>query len=124
MTDTTKLDVETEHCRFEVWVLNPDDLDVDDFDWSVAVIHRDDGPALRWMNSEGALISEEWFSDGRRHRMGDRPAVVYTSGAMWWYRSGLLHRDGDEPAYVSETGDISEVWHDGVRRQKPTKRSR
>ena len=67
-------------------------------------IHRDgDQPAIIW--SDG---SQEWYQKGKHHRDGDQPAIIWSDGNQeWtqqWYHRGQLHRDGDQPAII---------WGDG-----------
>ena len=59
------------------------------------------GDGIRWLDS-----------DGRPHRDGDRPAVVWADGAQEWYRHGQFHRDGDRPAAVYADG-TQEWYRDG-----------
>ena len=58
-----------------------------------------------------------WFdSDGKRHRDGDLPAVVYAEGGQGWYQHGKLHRDGDLPAVVEAEGAQGWFQHGVIHR--------
>lgn len=50
---------------------------------------------------------EEWYQDGRLHRVGG-PAIVHADGSAEWYRDGWLHRE-DGPAIVRPGGH--EEWY-------------
>ena len=67
----------------------------------ITVPHRDNGPALKYLNSK--KWSEIWYKDGKIHRDG-HPAVIeyYSDGEIKteaWYKDGELHRK-DGPAVV------------------------
>jgi hypothetical protein len=49
-----------------------------------------------------------WYKEGKRHRDGDLPAVIYSDGNQHWYKEGKLHRDGDLPAVILSDG--SQWW--------------
>lgn len=67
-----------------------------------SVIHRDGGPALIRKNSTGLVLQEEYYSQGKLHRAGDRPAVII--GRHVEYRDrGELHRVAG-PALITESG--------------------
>ena len=73
----------------KVWVLNPQDLDVFDFDWNKAILYRDnDLPAI-----EGSDGTKEWFQNGKIHRDNDLPAIEYPSGTKEWYQNGKFVKD-------------------------------
>jgi hypothetical protein len=70
--------------------------------------------------------TQKWFdAEGKLHRDGDLPAIVYqrSSGATstfgvcgQWFRHGLLHREGGKPAVVdSNDVESAEWWVNGVR---------
>jgi hypothetical protein len=40
------------------------------------------------------------------HRGGDRPAIVYSDGAVIYMQMGVIHRDGDNPAVITKNGCI------------------
>ena len=58
-----------------------------------------------WMCPSG---KREWFRNGKLHREGDQPAVIFASGTLEWYTKGLLHRGGDHPARIRADG--TQVW--------------
>lgn len=63
--------------------------------------HRDgDLPAVVW--DDGSQI---WWQHGKHHRDDDLPAVVWKSGVQAWYQHGEEHRDGDLPSRVRPGGD-------------------
>ena len=65
-------------------------------------LHRDgDEPAVIWSNG-----TKEYYKNGKSHRDGDKPAVIWSDGAKWYYKNGKLHRDGDEPAVINSDGTI------------------
>ena len=67
--------------------------------------HRDgDLPAVIWTSG-----SQEWYKEGKQHRDHDRPAEIWADDTQWWYRDGLRHRDGDQPAIIEADG--SQEWH-------------
>ena len=45
-------------------------------------IHREDGPAIEWVDG-----SNFWFLKGKRHRE-DGPAIEWAKGDKWWYLNG------------------------------------
>ena len=53
-------------------------------------------------------------SDGKLHRDGDQPAIIYASGTKTWYKNGQPYRDGDQPAIIY-ADDTKEWWRNGVR---------
>ena len=57
---------------------------------------------------------KEWRRNGKRHRDGDLPSIVWSNGHQLWYRNGKLHRDGDLPAVIWRTGK-QEWWRNGER---------
>jgi len=71
------------------------------------VTHRDDASVER----------ELFWKEGRIHREGDRPAVVWyrADGSVEreaFYKEGQLHREGDRPAVVCyrADGSASREW--------------
>ena len=57
---------------------------------------------------------KEWYKNGRLHRGGDLPAVIYARGIKMWYKNGRLHRGGDLPAIVTKKG--TKQWYkNGLR---------
>ena len=77
--------------------------------------HRDrDLPAVQiYDQATGALLREEWWRHGKRHRIG-KPAVVHHG--FWqdkmWYQDDLLHRvDGPAVVGVDKNGNVMhEEW--------------
>jgi hypothetical protein len=71
-----------------------------------------DRPRARSMSREPIIDkygTTTWFdSDGKPHRDGDLPAVVYPCDAQIWYQHGKIHREGDLPAVVYADG--TQVW--------------
>lgn len=68
----------------------------------------------------------EWFAYGKRHRGGDRPAVVCTDPQElkitdWreWWINGKRHREGDKPARIFN--DRQEWWINGKRHREGDK---
>lgn len=53
--------------------------------------------------------SEHWYREGKLHRDGDQPAIIYSNGDKLWRRHGKLHRDGDQPAIIWANGD--KAWY-------------
>ncbi len=83
-----------------------------------------DGPAYIEVNSEsGMVLEEQYFCHGALHRQ-DGPAVTSRSsegGVLFeaWYREGKQHRDASEgPAVIFWNDDgsyaIAEFWQNGV----------
>jgi hypothetical protein len=73
-------------------------------------LHRDgDLPAVVWANG-----SQEWYQHGLCHRDGDLPAAVWPDRLQAWYHHGQLHRDGDLPAVVWSDGH-QEWYQRGLR---------
>jgi hypothetical protein len=64
--------------------------------------HREDGPAIQWLNG-----SEEWLFEDQFHRVGG-PAVENINGDKAWYIHGKLHRE-DGPAI--ENADGYKGWY-------------
>ena len=72
-------------------------------------LHRGgDLPAVIWDNG-----CQFWYKNGEWHRDGDLPAVIL-QGTQWWYKNGKLHRDGDRPA-VTDTDGIRLWFKNGER---------
>ena len=59
----------------------------------------------RFTNPDG---TEEWYLNGKLHRDGDLPAVIFSNDEFAWYKNGERHRDGDEAAVISK---ISNTWY-------------
>lgn len=62
------------------------------------IFHREDGPAIEWINGDKA-----WYINGNLHR-DEGPAVEFVQGDMSWFKNGKLHRE-DGPAYISRNPD-------------------
>ena len=85
---------------------------------------REGGPAYIYKNREGEIIRQEWYKNGKLHRL-DGPAIELGSPAKparpWkqeWYKDGERHRVGG-PAYVNKDPkyryfDKEEWWQNGV----------
>ena len=87
----------------KVWVMNPEELDINNFDWGKATFHREnDKPAIEWLDG-----SKEWYKEGKIHRESDLPAIERSNGSKYWYKEGKRHRDNDKPAII---------WNDGTKR--------
>jgi hypothetical protein len=54
-----------------------------------------------------------WWLDGKRHREGDAPAVVYANGDREWWVDGKRHRGGQMPALIRSTD--AQWWEFGDR---------
>jgi hypothetical protein len=75
-------------------------------------LHRDgDLPALIWADG-----SQYWFKHGKLHRDGDLPAQIHSNGTQLWYQHGKLHRDGDLPAAICSIGTQS--WYQHGKRHR------
>ena len=70
-------------------------------DKSKTILHRIDGPAIKWANG-----NEAWYVNGKRHRL-DGPAYDYAEGGKAWYVDDKLHRL-DGPAF--EYTDEDKAW--------------
>ena len=59
--------------------------------------------------------TEKWRNkDGKLHREGDKPAVIWANGTQVFWKNGKLHRDGDKPARIWASG-IQEFFKNGVQ---------
>jgi hypothetical protein len=75
-------------------------------------LHRNgDLPALIYAAGEQC-----WYKEGKLHRDGDLPAAIYASGIQCWYKKGKRHRDGDLPAIIYANGHQS--WYKEGERYK------
>jgi len=95
-------------------VLEPQDIYTEEVDrynkryYKNGKLHRDgDEPAVIW--SDG---SKHYYKSGKRHRDGDKPAVINSDGTIRYYKDGKLHRDGDKPADIDSDGSV-EYWKNG-----------
>lgn len=74
---------------------------------SAGELSRPDGPALLERAESGALLWEEWWEDGRKHRADGGPAVADydeegcgTICVQEWWQNGKRHRlDGPARIY-------------------------
>ena len=66
------------------------------------------------IGNNGLLLA--WYKHGKRHRDGDLPAVILTTGmcTCMWFKNGKVHRSGDLPAVTSQNG-TAEWWKHGKR---------
>ena len=71
-------------------------------DKAMSVFHREDGPAVEWLNGYKA-----WFLNNKRHRE-DAPAIEWPNGTKDWYLNGKRHRE-DGPAIEYASG--SKSWY-------------
>ena len=77
------------------------------------LLHREDGPALI------TYSASYWFINGRLHREGDEPAMVFSDQIlMSWWKNGKRHRI-DTPAVV-HGGLDDEWWVNGVKYREET----
>lgn len=86
-------------------------------------LHRpseeEDLPASVLYNINTTKIQENWYYEGKRHRDGDKPALIIRHqnnniGRLEWYQNGTLHRDGDLPASISQNENgivIRQQWY-------------
>lgn len=60
------------------------------------------------MSTNGLVIdtigNQWWYKNGKLHRNGDLPAIIYTDGSQFWLKNGKYHRD-DGPARISGISD-------------------
>ncbi len=67
-------------------------------------IHRDgDLPAIIWVHG-----AKEWYKEGKCHRDGNLPAIIRADGSQYWFKEGKIHRDGDLPACIRLDG--TQLW--------------
>jgi len=72
--------------------------------------HREGNkPAVVYANG-----TKEWWKNGKLHRDGNKPAVVWTNGRKEWWKNDKRHRDGDKPAVVLANGTKA-WWKNGKR---------
>lgn len=79
-------------------------------------LHREDNPALIYLNRDGTILSEFWYQNGKQHRTSsssfsvgeedgeDLPAIIiYKNNKIIkkiWCSNNKIHRDGNLPAYI------------------------
>lgn len=51
---------------------------------------------------------QAWLKNGRPHRDGDKPALIWPDGRREWWVDGRQHRDGNKPAVIRLDG--SREW--------------
>lgn len=74
-------------------------------------IHRDGLPAYM----SHTQCTQLWYKHNKLHRENDLPAAEYPDDREWWI-DGKRHRDGDKPAVVNgRSGDCLEWWVDDKR---------
>jgi len=96
----------------KVWVLNPEELDINNFDWSRATFHREnDKPAVEYSNG-----SKEWYKENKLHRENDLPAFEDPNGIKRWYKEGKRHRENDLPAFEDSSG--TKCWYKEGKRHR------
>ena len=80
-------------------------------------LHRDgDLPAIVWKNG-----GKEWYKNGKYHRDGDLPAIEYADGDKYWWKNGKLHRDGDLPAIEYAKGKkYKKYWYKNGKEYYPS----
>jgi len=75
-------------------------------------LHRvGDKPAIVYANGD-----KEWRKNGKIHREGDKPAIVYASGTKKWFKNDKIHREGDKPAVVWADGN--KYWFKNDKRHR------
>lgn len=62
----------------------------------------------------------EYFKNGKRHREGDKPAIIRAIGTLEYYLHGKKHREGDKPAVVRTNG-TEEYFINGKRHREGDK---
>lgn len=58
------------------------------------------------VNANGTM---SWHQDGKLHRAGDLPAIIWADGTRFWFKHGKLHRDDDQPAVIMADG--TQAWY-------------
>jgi hypothetical protein len=41
----------------------------------------------------------------KKHRDGDKPAIIHADGSKEWYKDGKVHRDNDKPSVIVHNGN-------------------
>jgi hypothetical protein len=79
-------------------------------DAEMAIIHREDGPAVE--HSDG---SKFWIQNRLLHRENG-PAVEYPCGSKYWYKHGIKHREDGPANEVHRNGKVyKDYWVDGKK---------
>lgn len=63
--------------------------------------------------TEDGSETKAWYVNGKLHREGDLPAVVYLNGTKLWYNNGKKHRENKSAVEYAD-GD-TEWWLEGLR---------
>ena len=40
--------------------------------------------------------TQYWYKDGKQHRDGDLPALIYANGTQGWYKDGKKYTPGEQ----------------------------
>lgn len=78
----------------------------------LGIIHRNhiDNLSARFViMSDGKLICEQWYFNGKINSVNGNPAMISSDGIRVWCKNGKIHRDKDEPAIIYADG--SKEWH-------------
>ena len=68
-------------------------------------LHRDgDLPAIIYANG-----SQRWYKEDKLYRDGDLPAIIWADGTQYWHKEDKLHREGDLPAIIGADG--TQAWY-------------
>ena len=59
----------------------------------------------------GYMLCKKYMVEGRLHKEGNLPAILYASGFRQWYKNGVLHNDTG-PAEISACGSAN-YWLNG-----------
>jgi hypothetical protein len=73
--------------------------------------NENDLPSSVWFCKD--LIVASWFRYNKRHRDGDKPAVICYNGSqfikMTWMQNDLIYREGDKPEEIYPDG--TKIWY-------------
>ena len=71
-------------------------------------LHREDGPAMEFLNGARA-----WVINGKFHKISG-PAIIYSSGAEKWYINGIKYEPEKHPFNIFRSeynlSDDYEEW--------------
>ncbi len=77
------------------------------------LLHRITGPAVLgcYIDGENPRAGRrEWYCDGKRHRGGGEPAVVWGNGDQEWFWQGERHRE-EGPAMITSFPEyVRKIW--------------
>ncbi len=64
----------------------------------------------------GSCDRQVWYYDGQCHREGDKPAVICANGTQYWIKEGRIHRENDLPAVIWADalypgGAVTQAWY-------------